>query len=108
MSRAASLLFAIIAYAIFFATFLYLIIFVGDFDLGSLSPKTVDNPPSTLPLGAALAVNVALIALFGLQHSVMARQGFKRAWMKIVPKPAERSMYVLLASLALIVLFRFW
>jgi len=108
MSRAASLAFAIIAYAIFFATFLYLIIFVGDFDLGALSPKTVDNPPSTLPLGAALVINVGLIALFGVQHSVMARQEFKRAWTKVVPRPAERSMYVLLASLTLIVLFRFW
>ena len=108
MSKAASLLFAIIAYAVFFATFLYLIIFVGDLDLGALSPKTVDNPPSELALGAALLINAALIALFGLQHSVMARQGFKRAWTRIVPPPVERSMYVLIASLMLILLFRFW
>ncbi|MFP5330284.1 MAG: methanethiol S-methyltransferase [Alphaproteobacteria bacterium] len=108
MSRAATLAFAIIAYAVFFATFLYLIIFVGDFDLGAFSPRTVDSPPSDLPLAAALAIDVALVALFGIQHSVMARQGFKRAWTKIVPRPAERSMYVLLTSLALIVMFRFW
>jgi protein-S-isoprenylcysteine O-methyltransferase Ste14 len=108
MSRAASLLFAIIAYAIFFATFLYLIVFVGDLGVGPLSPKTVDNPPSQLPLAAALVIDLALIALFGVQHSVMARQGFKRAWTKIVPPPIERSAYVLSASLALIILFTFW
>ncbi|HEU5482864.1 MAG TPA: isoprenylcysteine carboxylmethyltransferase family protein, partial [Sphingomicrobium sp.] len=106
--KAATLLFAIIAYAIFFATFLYLIVFVGDFALEGLSPKTVDNPPSDLPLGTAAAINIGLIALFGLQHSVMARQGFKRAWTKIVPPQAERSMFVLIASLVLIIMFRFW
>jgi methanethiol S-methyltransferase len=108
MSRALSLLFAILCYAIFFATFLYLVIFVGDLNLGTILPKTVDNPASTMSLGAAAVIDVALIALFGVQHSVMARQGFKRAWTKVVPPQAERSMYVLLASLALIVLFRFW
>ena len=108
MGRILSLLFAIVAYAIFFATFLYLIIFVGDLDLGGLSPKTVDNPPSDLTLGAAILINVALIALFGLQHSVMARQGFKRAWTKVVPRHVERSMFVLITSLVLVLLFRFW
>lgn len=108
MTRVVSLLFAIIAYAVFFATFLYLIIFVGDFDLSALSPRTVDNPPSTLPLGAALLIDAGLIALFGLQHSVMARQGFKRVWTRFVPPPVERSVYVLMASLMLLLLFRFW
>lgn len=108
MTRAASLLFAIVAYAVFFATFLYLIVFVGDLAIGSLEFKTVDNPPSTLPLGAALLINIGLIAVFGVQHSVMARQGFKKAWTRIIPKQAERSFYVLLASLALVLLFRFW
>ena len=108
MSRALNLLFAIFCYAIFFATFLYLVVFVGDFTVGSITPKTVDNPASTLTVGAAALIDVALIGLFGLQHSVMARQGFKRAWTKVVPPQVERSMYVLLASLALIVLFRFW
>lgn len=104
MSKAASLGFAVIAYAVFFATFLYLIGFVGD--LAAL-PSTVDRGLEG-PLGQAIAVNLALIALFGVQHSVMARQGFKRAWTRIVPKQAERSVYVLAASLALIVLFAFW
>ena len=104
MSRAFYLLFAAAAYAIFFATFLYLIGFVGNLPM---LPKTVDEGP-TGALAAGLVVNVALIALFGVQHSIMARQGFKRAWTKIVPKPIERSVYVLFASAALIVLFLFW
>lgn len=108
MSRALSLLFAILAYAIFFATFLYLIVFVGALDLGALTPRTVDGPASSLPLGAAIIVNIALIALWGVQHSVMARQGFKRAWTKIVSKPIERSVYVLAASIVLMIMFRFW
>ena len=104
MSRAAAFLFAIVAYAIFFATFLYLIAFVGDLPV----PETVDLPPSALaPLGAAF-VDVALIALFGLQHSVMARPGFKRGWTRIVPPAIERSVYVLCGSIALLILFWFW
>lgn len=104
MARSFYLLFAVAAYGIFFATFLYLIGFVGGFDL---LPRTVDDGPSAAP---ALAVvgNLALIALFGIQHSVMARQGFKRAWTRIVPKPIERSVYVLMASATLILLFAFW
>ena len=108
MSRPLSLLFAIVCYAIFFATVLYLIVFVGSFELGTLSPRTVDGPPSTMALGSAAAIDIALIALFGVQHSIMARQGFKRAWTKIVPWHIERSMFVLISSLALIVMFRFW
>lgn len=104
MSKAASLLFALVAYATFFATFLYLIAFVVNFPL---APVTVDRGPDS-PLGAALVIDLALIALFGLQHSVMARQGFKKAWKRIVPEPAERSVYVLAASLVLILLFVFW
>jgi protein-S-isoprenylcysteine O-methyltransferase Ste14 len=108
MSRIASLLFAILCYAIFFATFLYLIIFVGDLQLGSVSPKTVDAPASALPVATAIAIDAGLIALFGIQHSVMARPGFKRGWTKIIPPYAERSMYVFIASLMLIIMFRFW
>lgn len=104
MARIASLLFAIVAYAIFFATFLYLIAFVGDF---GLVPKTVDEG-STSPLALAVIVNIGLIALFGVQHSVMARPAFKRWWTRIVPPPIERSVFVLAASAALMILFALW
>lgn len=104
MSRAAALFFAIFCYAIFFASFLYLIAFIGDLPV----PRTVDAPLSSLsPAGAAL-VDVILIALFGIQHSVMARAGFKRGWTRIVPPAIERSVYVLCASIALLILFWFW
>ena len=105
MSRAATLLFSIVAYAIFFATFLYLIVFVGDLSFANV---TVDRGgPQAAPATAAV-IDVALIALFGLQHSVMARQGFKRWWTQVIPKPAERSVYVLMASAVLIILMMFW
>jgi len=98
------MLFAILCYAIFFATFLYLIVFVGDF---AFAGRTVDAGPEAPPLTAAI-IDVALIALFGLQHSVMARQGFKRWWTQFIPWPAERSMFVLAASVALMILFYGW
>jgi methanethiol S-methyltransferase len=104
MSRALMLLFAIAAYAIFFATFLYLVIFVGDF---SFAKVTVDVGPETDAISATF-IDLGLIALFGIQHSVMARQGFKRAWMRIVPPPIERSVYVLAASAMLILLYLCW
>jgi protein-S-isoprenylcysteine O-methyltransferase Ste14 len=104
MSRIASMLFAIVAYAIFFATFLYLIVFVGDLSFAKL---TVDVGPEAAPAVAAI-VDIALIALFGLQHSVMARQGFKQSWTRIVPPQAERSVYVLAASVMLMILFLGW
>lgn len=102
--RALFMSFSLIAYAIFLATFLYLIGFVGDF---AALPTSVDRGASG-NLAAALITDVVLIALFGLQHSVMARQGFKEAWTKTVPRPIERSVYVLFASTALIILFAFW
>ena len=104
MTRAASLFFAIVAYAIFFATFLYLIVFVGDF---SFAGRTVDEGPQAA-VPTAIAIDIALIALFGLQHSVMARQGFKRWWTRTVPPPIERSVYVLVASATLNILFLGW
>jgi methanethiol S-methyltransferase len=104
MSRMLTLLFAIACYAIFFATFLYLIVFVG---ASGISGRTVDVGPQAAPLTAAL-IDIGLIALFGLQHSVMARPRFKAKWTKIVPPSAERSIYVLAASIALMILFLGW
>src|SRR5205085_1111948 len=104
MSRALTMVFAIICYAIFFATFLYLIVFVGGFEFAR---KSVDSGTLVAPATAAI-VDVLLIAVIGLQHSVMARQSFKRWWLRIVPPPIERSVYVLCASIALMILFTFW
>jgi methanethiol S-methyltransferase len=104
MSKTLYMLFAVAAYFIFFVTFLYLIAFVGDIFV----PRTIDEGGAQASVAVALAVDVALIALFGVQHSVMARQEFKAAWTKIVPKPIERAMYVLAASATLCILFYFW
>jgi methanethiol S-methyltransferase len=104
MARVLYLLFGTAAYLVFFATFLFLIGFVGNLPL---VPRTIDGGPPA-GLGAALVVDLALIAVFGLQHSVMARPGFKAAWTRLVPPPIERSMYVLLASLALLLLMHLW
>ena len=104
MSRALTMLFAIICYAIFFATFLYLIVFVGDF---SFAARTVDVGSEAAPLTAAI-IDIGLIALFGLQHSIMARPAFKAKWTRIVPPPAERSIFVLAASIMLMILFLGW
>ena len=102
--RAGYLVVAGVVYAIFFATFLYLIGFVGDLPY---FPVTVDHGPAAAWPVAAV-VDLGLIALFGVQHSVMARQGFKTAWTRIVPPALERSVYVLAASLVLIILFALW
>jgi len=104
MSRAAVLGFSVICYAVFLATFLYLIAFVGNLPP---APRTVDVGPDA-PIGVAIAIDFALIALFALQHSVMARPGFKRMWTRLVPEPLERSVYVLSASAMLILLFLAW
>lgn len=104
MQRAFFMGFALVAYAIFLATFLYLIAFVGNLPW---VPLTVERGLAG-PVATAVIVDIVLIALFGLQHSVMARQGFKRAWTRIVPEPIERSIYVLMASAMLIILFNFW
>lgn len=105
MTRGLYLLFGAFAYAFFFATFLYLVAFVGNLPG---APRTVDAGGRMVLWPLAAVTNLALILLFGLQHSIMARSGFKRAWTRLVPEPIERSMYVLLASAALWVLFHFW
>ena len=104
MARTAYLAIAAICYAAFFAAFLYLIGFVAA--LPQL-PTNVDKGLSAAPLTAAL-IDIGLIALFGVQHSVMARPAFKRVWTRIVPEAVERSTYVLAASLALALLFWQW
>lgn len=103
MRRAAVLAFGVVSYAVFFATFLYLVGFVGNL----VVPKSIDSGAAG-PVGTAVLVNTLLLVVFGLQHSVMARPGFKAWWTRFVPRPIERSVYTLLSSVALIALMAFW
>ncbi len=97
-------LFGLVVYLFFLATFVYAIGFVGNLPL---LPKTIDSGAAA-PLVETLAVNLALLGLFAVQHSVMARRGFKRWWTKLIPESMERSTYVLAATAALALLLWQW
>ena len=103
IKRAAFFLYGVLCYTIFLATFLYAVGFIG----GIFVPTTLDGP-RTGPLAQSLLIDVALLGIFAVQHSVMARRWFKERWTRVVSPAVERSTYVLLSSLALLLLFRLW
>lgn len=105
MKKVFYLLYAVICYLIFFATFLYFIGFVSNLFV----PKSIDTAGNKdFSIILKVLIDLGLISLFGIQHSVMARQGFKKKWTRIIPEPIERSTYVLFSSLIVILLLIYW
>ena len=103
IKRISVLIYGILSYALFFGVFSYTILFIGNI---GVSPSL--DSAGTSSLGTALLIDVGLLAAFALQHSIMARPGFKRLWTRIIPKPMERSTFVLAASLLLGAAVYFW
>lgn len=103
MSKVVIFVYGVACYIVFLGSFLYAFGFVANVAV----PKSIDSMPADSFM-KALGINVALLAVFALQHSVMARKGFKTMWTRVIPKAAERSTYVLCSSLALILLFWQW
>jgi protein-S-isoprenylcysteine O-methyltransferase Ste14 len=101
--RFLALIFGVASYAVFFCTFLYAIAFLANWNV----PFAIDRGPAG-SLWRAVAIDLALLSVFAIQHSVMARPGFKRVWTRIVPQPVERATYVLASSAAMWLLFAFW
>jgi methanethiol S-methyltransferase len=104
VARTVSFLYGVVSYLVFFVTFLFAIGFVE----GVIVPKTVDSGGAAAPTIEALIINLLLMSVFAVQHSVMARPAFKRWWTQLVPSSVERTTYVLLASLALALLIWQW
>src|SRR3954468_22435063 len=102
-SRITAFVYGSVCYLVFFATFLYAIGFLGNFGV----PRPMDTTPRA-PFWEALIIDLVLLGVFAVQHSVMARPWFKRMWTRIVPEPVERSTYVLFSSVALILVFWQW